>query len=130
MLSLPFGREESVSSDLTFDFLMVLLESKATTSKSAKFLEELFNKTLEYEAENAGSEKTTYEDHKTKHGLWSMEKLLTEFRKLFINKTKFMNLYAEYESKKPQTQNGYPYKPTLNSRSVKLDVISQLLHLF
>ena len=123
---MPFARENDISSDLTFDFLMILLESKSTVPKSAKFLEELYNKTLEYEAEKNGTEKTTYQESQSKHGLWSMEKLIKEFRKLFVDKTVFMTLYAESDSMPRNFTKGpeevHPYKPTINQKSTKLDV--------
>lgn len=131
ILSAPFGREKDVSSDLTFDFLMVLLETKSTIPKSSKFLEDLYNKTLEYEAERTGGEKASYEDCKNKHSLWGMDKLVTEFRKLFVNKTAFMSLYSEYDSVSKKFGSdlaaGYPYKPTINQKSQKLDVFLSLL---
>lgn len=110
---------------------MVLLETKSTIPKSSKFLEDLYNKTLEYEAERTGGEKASYEDCKNKHSLWGMDKLVTEFRKLFVNKTAFMSLYSEYDSVSKKFGSdlaaGYPYKPTINQKSQKLDVFLSLL---
>lgn len=128
MLNTPFKREKEVLSDLVFDFLMVLLETKTPVARSAEFLLELMNKTIEYEAEGGQTEKRSYDEIREAHGLWSMEKLVHEFRKLFVDKTNFMNIYSHpTDLTKPSPRESYynfTHRPTINVYSAKLDVSS------
>lgn len=126
ILNTPFNREKEVLSDLVFDFLMVLLETKTPVSRSSDFLLELMNKTIEYEAEGGQIEKRSYNEVREANGLWSMEKLVQEFRKLFVDKTNFMNIYSHPTEMTKQTPResyyNHPHRPTINVYSAKLDV--------
>lgn len=112
---------------------MVLLETKSTASKSAKFLEELIDKTIEYESERVDIERTSYSDVQQKKNLWNLEKLVKEFRKLFTDKTVFMNIYANTQmlSGKVTSEMSMPtqctFRPTVNKKSKELDVIITFL---
>lgn len=57
--------------------------------------------------------------------LWSMEKIVFVFRKLFCDKTQFMNIYATSNNLVPKKDNANTqlvFKPTINETSKKLDV--------
>lgn len=83
-----------VPAELVFNFLMVLVEAKAPVKSAAGCLQEIMEAFLAKKEDNpeSGSEsplKRNQEEKKT----WSFEKVIIEFRKLFDDKTTFMNLY-------------------------------------
>lgn len=77
--------EDFVSSDLTLKFLITLVEAKAPVEEAAALLAETLNASLEG---------TTYAELKESKNLWALEKLVVEFRRLFDDRTSFMNIYT------------------------------------
>lgn len=108
---------------------MVLLETKSALAKAGKFLADVMDASMQMEAEKAGTAKKTFEEMKKERELWSTEKVVSEFRKLFTDKTNFMNIYANTKvlsgSKIIQdnaTNKEFTFKPTISEKAKKMDV--------
>jgi len=117
--------ENLVPSETVFRFLMVLVEDKATIPESSSFLEEIVEVALEEKGLQQEGEASLYEKVKTEKGLWEMEKLVVEFRKLFNDKTSFMNIYSntgvlsnKETLEERQTQEGF--RPQINPKSKEI----------
>ena len=122
---MPF-KNETVAKEMLHDIMMVLLETKSMTQKAAVFLNELMDKSIEYEAEKGGWESKSYADLQKEKHLWSTEKLISEFRKLFTDKTAFMNIYTTTNVVPPkftqELQEQSDYKPLTKKKPLAHDV--------
>ena len=127
---MPFNRS-AASKDLSYDLLMILLETKSTVAKSAKFLNEVMDASIQYEAEQGSCTNKTFGEVKQEHNeLWSPEKIISEFRKLFTDKTSFMSIYANtkvVESKVIQdADKECTFKPRISNKAKHMTVILKL----
>lgn len=124
--SLPSEDQNLISADLVFKFLLVLVEEKTEVAESATFLLESIDRALEATGKQREEGKSIYLQIKDEQNLWSLEQVVAEFRRLFDDKTSFMNIYSftnNVVSKKEQTDRFYPHThtPQTNKKSHKLD---------
>lgn len=125
-MTVPF-RRDLVSTDLAFDVLMVLLETKSAAPKCGKFLGELMDASIQYEAEKGTCEKKSYADIRKAHDLWTTEKVVIEFRKLFTDKTTFMNIYGNSNVVSSRIMQDsfsseYTFRPNITKKAKKTNV--------
>lgn len=124
---LPSQDKNFVSADLIGKFLLVLVEEKTEVVESAAFLLESIDRALEDTTGQKREEgQSLYLQIKDEQNLWALAQLVAEFRKLFDNKTSFMNIYSftnNVVSKKEQTDRFYPHThtPQTNKKSQQLD---------
>lgn len=119
--------ENLISGDLVFKFLMVLVEEKTPVADSAYILQEIIDIAIEATGKTREEGKSLYAEAKEEKNLWSLEKVVIEFRKLFEDKTSFMNVYSPSNmiaSKKLQQLQNYPHShtPKTSDKTAKLDV--------
>jgi len=116
--------ENLVPSETVFRFLMVLVEDKAAAGDSALFLKEVMDVGLESKGLTKQEGTYIYDQIKDEKQLWEMDKLVAEFRRLFTDKTSFMNIYASSgllphrATLDEGAQNSF--KPQINAKSEKL----------
>lgn len=122
ILTLTSNDEKSVNSEVVLKFLVILVEEKSPVSDAGTALNEYLNGLLEK------ANKANLSELIAEKSLWNLEKLITEFRKLFDDKTSFMKIYSA--SNQLQTKTAYhiglsythSFRPQTNSRSKKLDI--------
>ncbi len=123
---------------------MVLVEDKATVSESAAFLKgnflvkrsqflkdgiEVMDVGLEAKGLSKQEGTSIFDQIKEEKQLWEMDKLVSEFRKLFTDKTSFMNIYASsgllprQSATEEHTQT--TFKPQINAKSKELALKSR-----
>lgn len=80
--------------DLVYKFMLVLVEEKTEVVESASFLLESVDRALEANGASREDNRSPFLETKDEKNLWSLEKLVAEFRRLFDDKTSFMNCYS------------------------------------
>jgi len=100
--------EQLIPCEIIFKFLMTLVEYKTSPSESAALLQEIMK--LYFVQDGDEQQEFNYDDLKSnsrvigfkeahnnlkdEKELWDLEKLVVEFRKLFDDKTSYLNLYG------------------------------------
>jgi hypothetical protein len=112
-----------ISIDLLFKFLLILVEEKTEVVESACFLVESVDRALEANGQQREEGKSLYLEIKDQQNLWPLEQLVIEFRRLFDDKTSFMNIYNTSNNIVSKKDKYYPHThtPQTNKKSQKLD---------
>jgi len=108
---------ELVPCEIIFKFLMTLVEYKTTPTDSSALLKEIMRL---YCVQN--NQEFDYDSFKTERELWDLEKLVVEFRKLFDDKTSYLNLYGPQKIVPQRKKSRDSFKPKINDRSKNLDM--------
>jgi hypothetical protein len=120
LLAVSKEGSETVSAELLLKVLMVLVEERCPISESGFFLTEIIESSLENK---------DYAQLSKDKELWSLNKVVLEFRRLFDDKTAFMAVYntsnlvggtARLDTVKYQ-QDEFTFTPKILEKSIKLD---------
>jgi len=110
---------ETVSAELLLKVLMVLVEEKSPISESSFFLAEIIE---------SGLENKDFAQLKQEKGLWELNKIVLEFRRLFDDKTAFMAIYntsnfvgGNKVKLQGDDEKEFTFTPKILEKSIKLD---------
>jgi len=112
--------EQLIPCEIIFKFLMTLVEYKTSPSESAALLQEIMK--LYFVQDGDEQQEFNYDDLKNEKELWDLEKLVVEFRKLFDDKTSYLNLYGPQKILPERKHSRDSFTPKINSKSKKLDM--------
>jgi len=116
-----------IPSDLVLRIVMTLVEDKTPQADAASFLLEILDAKLESLGLTNERERYAYVQQRDEKKLWSFEKVVSEFRKLFEDRTSFMNTYSsgnvikEKNTTQKEKQYQFEHRPQINKKSIALD---------